>query len=442
MIQVVGSRGDVQPFIALGNELQKYGHRVRIGTHSQFENFVRESGLEFYSIGGDPTQLMAYMVKNPGLIPSMKTLKDGEIQRKRTMVAEMLNGCWESCIEPDTQTGAPFVADAIIANPPSFAHMHCAQALNIPVHIMFTMPWTSTKSFPHPLANLGYATKDPGFDNFLSYHIVEWMTWQGFVIFFLLRSLANKMYKSLGDLINKFRDCLDLEPVPATEGPNLAETLKIPHTYCWSPGLVPKPEDWPAHIDVCGFFFRDPPSYKPPQDLDSFIKRPGPPIVYIGFGSIVIDDPTKTTQLILDAVHSTGVRALISRGWSKLGGDNPNSDHIFYLDDCPHEWLFQHVAAVIHHGGAGTTACGLQNGKPTMIVPFFGEYVPTSPPIFQAKIIQPTLLGQDGSSSRLRPGTCEPQTAQCSEFSRWHIFLPHRRSSLCRKSSRTQDARR
>jgi hypothetical protein len=122
---------------------------------------------------------MAYMVKNPGLLPSLKTLKDGEIQRKRNMIAEMLNGCWNSCIKPDTLTNDPFVADAIIANPPSFAYIHCAQALKIPVHLMFTMPWTSTKAFPHPLANLGYSSSDPGFDNFLSYHIVEWMTWQG-----------------------------------------------------------------------------------------------------------------------------------------------------------------------------------------------------------------------------------------------------------------------
>ena len=85
----------------------------------------------------------------------------------------------------------------------------------------------------------------------------------------------------------------------------------------------------------------------------------------------MIDDPTQMTQRILDAVQISGVRAIVSRGWSKLGGaETPN---VFYLDDCPHEWLFQHVAAVVHHGGAGTTACGLLNGRPTSIVPFFGE---------------------------------------------------------------------
>ncbi|KAJ7220495.1 putative UDP-glucose,sterol transferase [Mycena pura] len=355
VIQIVGSRGDVQPFIALGNELQKYGHRVRLATHNVFEDFVRDSarGLECYPIGGDPEELMSYMVKNPGLIPSMKSLRQGDIQRKRAMVGEMLEGFWRSCIEPDVISGAPFVAEAIIANPPSFAHVHCAQALDIPVHLMFTMPWTSTRAFPHPLANLKYSSADPGVSNYISYGIVEFLAWQG-----------------LGDIINKWRNSIDLESVPHSEGPALAETLKIPFTYCWSPGLVPKPADWASHIDICGFFFREPPSYTPPPDLDAFL-RAGPPPIYIGFGSIVIENPHRMSCILVQAVHATGVRAIISRGWSKL--DGPPLENIFYLSDCPHEWLFQHVAAVVHHGGAGTTACGLLNGKPTAIVPFFGD---------------------------------------------------------------------
>lgn len=181
VIQVVGSRGDVQPFIALGQELLKHGHRVRLATHDVFSDFVRSSGagLDFYPIGGNPSELMAYMVKNPGLIPNMKTIKAGEIKRKRLMVQEMLEGCWRSCVGPDVLTNEPFVADAIIANPPSFAHIHCAQALGIPVHMMFTMPWTSTKAFPHPLANLKNNDGKKGAANYLSYGIVDWLTWQG-----------------------------------------------------------------------------------------------------------------------------------------------------------------------------------------------------------------------------------------------------------------------
>ncbi|KAM0321825.1 hypothetical protein ACHAQA_009922 [Verticillium albo-atrum] len=283
VIQVVGSRGDVQPFVALGNELQRHGHRVRLATHDTFADFVRKSGLEFYPIGGDPTELMAYMVKNPGLMPSMKSLRAGDIQKKRAMMAEMLEGCWRSCIEPDPLSQQP-----------------------------------------------------------------------------------------LGDIINAWRQTLDLEDVPYSEGAGLLDTLQIPFTYCWSPALIPKPLDWPSYIDVCGFFFRDTPQYTPEPDLDEFLRN-GPAPVYIGFGSIVIDDPDKLTATLVEAVKETGVRAIISRGWSKLGANQPADRDIFYLGDCPHEWLFQHVTAVVHHGGAGTTACGLLNGKPTAIVPFFGD---------------------------------------------------------------------
>ena len=89
---------------------------------------------------------------------------------------------------------------------------------------------------------------------------------------------------------------------------------------------------------------------------------------------IVIDDPAGLTTLILQAIKILGIRAIVSRGWSKLGNDS-SDDQVFYLGDSPHEWLFQHVSAVVHHGGAGTTACGLRFGRPTAIVPFFGEYV-------------------------------------------------------------------
>ena len=125
LIQVV-DRGDIQPFVALGAELKRRGHRVRLATHNLFEKFVRDAGLEHYGVGGDPTALMAYMVKNPGLIPSITSLQAGEIGQKRDIVEEMLGGFWEACIRLDNMTGEPFVADTIIANPPSFAHIHCA----------------------------------------------------------------------------------------------------------------------------------------------------------------------------------------------------------------------------------------------------------------------------------------------------------------------------
>jgi hypothetical protein len=155
VIQIIGSRGDIQPFVALGKELKAHGHRVRLATHLAFRDFVNDSGLEFFDIGGDPAELMAFMVKNPGLIPDLKTIRSGAIQKRRREMNQIIHGCWKSCFETGDGTHLhqikedpwgdsvdyrrrSFVADAIIANPPSLAHIHCAQRLGIPLHIMFT----------------------------------------------------------------------------------------------------------------------------------------------------------------------------------------------------------------------------------------------------------------------------------------------------------------
>jgi sterol 3beta-glucosyltransferase len=157
-IQIVGSRGDVQPFIAIGQILSRppYNHRVRLCTHPVFKDFVEENGLEFFSIGGDPSSLMAYMVKNPGLLPGRESWKSGEVGKRRIEFAEILEKCWRSCIEAGNgmeserkgprddidslaeQADRCFIADAIIANPPSYGHIHCAEKLGIPLHMMFT----------------------------------------------------------------------------------------------------------------------------------------------------------------------------------------------------------------------------------------------------------------------------------------------------------------
>ncbi|KAF4951968.1 hypothetical protein FGADI_7084 [Fusarium gaditjirri] len=139
------------------------------------------------------------------------------------------------------------------------------------------------------------------------------------------------------------------------DAPMLTKALKIPFTFCWSPALVPKAIDWEPYIDVCGFFFRDLPQYNPPNDLAQFLQNGPLPVIGI----------------ILDSVKATGARAIVSKGWSALVGSD--QDNVYWIGDCPHEGLFQHFVAVIHHGGAGTTACGLRNGKPTTIVPFFGD---------------------------------------------------------------------
>ncbi|KAK3357606.1 CHIP6 protein [Lasiosphaeria hispida] len=371
VIMVIGSRGDAQPFLKIGKVLkEQYGHRVRIATHPAFRDFVeKDSGLEFFSVGGDPSELMAFMVKNPGMIPTLETVKAGDIGRRRAAMAEMFDGFWRACInatddERDDRNRKmmsekdPFVADAIIANPPSFAHVHCAEALGIPLHLMFTFPYTPTQAFPHPLASIKKSNVDPGYTNFISYPLVEMMVWQG-----------------LGDLINDFRvKTLGLDPVSTLWAPGATYRLHVPFTYMWSPGLVPKPEDWGEEVDISGFVFLDlAASFKCPDPLAKFLDAGEPPI-YIGFGSIVVDDANRFTDMIFEAVKLAGVRALVSKGWGGLGSDSLDvPENIFLLDNVPHDWLFPKVRAVVIHGGAGTTAIALKCGLPTMIVPFFGD---------------------------------------------------------------------
>lgn len=344
---IVGTRGDVQPFIAIGKRLQDYGHRVRLATHSNFRDFVLTAGLEFFALGGDPKILAGYMVKNKGFLPSGPS----EIPVQRNQMKEIIYSLYPACKEPDPESGIPFDAEAIIANPPAYGHTHVAEALKIPIHIFFTMPWTPTSEFPHPLSRV---KQQAGYR--LSYQIVDSLIWLG------IRDMINDLRKKK----------LKLRPVTYLSGSHASES-NVPHGYIWSPHLVPKPKDWGSKVDVVGFCFLDLASnYEPPESLVNWLKAGDKPI-YIGFGSLPVQEPVKMTQIIVEALESTGQRGIINKGWGGLGDLAEPKDFVYLLDNCPHDWLFLHCKAVVHHGGAGTTAAGLKAACPTAIIPFFGD---------------------------------------------------------------------
>lgn len=196
-------------------------------------------------------------------------------------------------------------------------------------------------------------------------------------------------------------------------GSLILESLKIPTNFCWSPTLIPKPKDWGSHIDVTGFNFVERDStYEPPADLKAFLAAGKAP-VYIGwvadlpgsesladplppcrFGSVPLTNSAEMTRIIFSAVKAAKVRALVSAGWAKLGEGVDVPEDVLILGNVPHEWLFQYVKATVHHGGAGTTAIAVREGRPSLIgesrlqtsgdrsaeltslslvVPFFGE---------------------------------------------------------------------
>ncbi|XP_071717488.1 sterol 3-beta-glucosyltransferase UGT80A2-like [Rutidosis leptorrhynchoides] len=344
---IVGTRGDVQPFVAIGKRLQEYGHRVRLATHSNFKEFVKASGLEFFPLGGDPKVLAGYMVKNKGFLPS----EPSEIQIQRRQIKDIVFSLPPACTSNDLDTNVPFNVDAIIANPPAYGHTHVAEALKVPLHIFFTMPWTPTSEFPHPLSRVWQPVA-----NRLSYQIVDALIWMG-----------------MRDIINEFRKKkLKLRPVTYLSG-SYTSPPDLPYGYIWSPHLVPKPKDWGPNIDVVGFCFLDLAStYVPPDSLVKWLENGKKPI-YIGFGSLPVQDPDGMTEIIVKALEITQQRGIINKGWGGLGNLAKSKDFVFLLDNVPHDWLFLQCAAVVHHGGAGTTAAGLKAACPTTVVPFFGD---------------------------------------------------------------------
>lgn len=359
VLLVVGTRGDIQPFLPIAHHLEQHGHRVRLATHEEFRDFVEGDGIEFFPLAADPRELIAYMVQTGGrIIPTKISQLRNDLPRKREMISEILGSTWQACIGPNPKdpTDNDFLADAVIANPPCFGHIHVAEALHVPLHMIFTMPWTPTTAFPHPLANLGTGTGG-AVENWLSFLTIDFLTWAG-----------------SADLVNRFReDTLGIEPILLGEGgSSLLHDNEVPTTYLWSPSFVAKPPDWNESIEIAGFCFLDQAtSYEPPRELSAFLEGGARPF-YIGFGSCVIESPNETTKLISKAVEESGIRAILSRGWAGLGRGIDSND-ILVVDDLPHDWLFPHLAGICHHGGAGTVAAGLRAGLPTIVVPFFGD---------------------------------------------------------------------
>ncbi|KAK9110509.1 hypothetical protein Sjap_018569 [Stephania japonica] len=342
--------------------------------------FVMSAGIDFYPLGGDPKVLAGYMVRNKGFLPS----GPGEIFVQRKQLKAIIDSLLPACTEPDLDSGAQFRAQAIIANPPSLGHAHIAEALGIPLHIFFTMPWTSTREFPHPLARVSTSA---GYK--LSYLIVELLIWWG------VRGLINDFRKKK----------LKLSPI-AYVSTYRGSISHLPTGYLWSPHLVAKPSDWGILVDVVGFCFLNlGAKYEPRKELFEWIQQ-GPKPIYIGFGSMPLEDTENTMHIILESLKDTGQRGIIDRGWGDLGMFLKASDNIFLIEDCPHDWLFPQCAAVVHHGGAGTTATGLRAGCPTTIVPFFGDQFFWGDRIYERELGPPPIpiskLSVEGLTNAIR----------------------------------------
>ncbi|ODQ57368.1 glycosyltransferase family 1 protein, partial [Wickerhamomyces anomalus NRRL Y-366-8] len=343
----IGSRGDVQPYIALGLGLKAEGHVVRIVTHKEFEDWIVKHGLEFKEIAGNPTELMSLMVShgsmNVGLIKEASS-------KFRGWITELLSSSWEAC--QDT--------DILIESPSAMAGIHIAEALNIPYFRAFTMPWTRTRAYPH--AFIVPEQKKGGSYNYLTHVLFENVFWKG-----------------ISGQVNKWRkETLNL---PKTNLDMLQQN-KVPFLYNISPTVFPPPVDFNDWIKVTGYWFlNEAITYSPPQELLDFINQARideKKLVYIGFGSIVVSNPKELTQAVVDAVLDADVRCILNKGWSeRLGGSSQIEIElpyeVFNAGSLPHDWLFPQIDAAVHHGGSGTTGATLRAGLPTIIKPFFAD---------------------------------------------------------------------
>jgi sterol 3beta-glucosyltransferase len=346
-LMTIGSRGDVQPYIALGLGLKADGHEVKIATHKEFGDWITGHGLGFSEIAGNPTELMALMVSHGSMNVGLVREASGKF---RGWISELLETTWHACQG----------TEILIESPSTMAGIHIAEALGIPYFRAFTMPWTRTRAYPH--AFIVPDEKKGGSYNYLTHVLFENVFWRG-----------------ISGQVNKWRQ--ETLHLPKTNLDRLKQN-NVPFMYNVSPTVLPPPVDFSDWVKVTGYWFLNEAStYRPSKDLLEFIKKAkedGKKLVYIGFGSIVVSNPKEMTQAIVDSVVEADVRCILNKGWSeRLGGSSKIEvelpPEIYNAGSLPHDWLFPQIDAAVHHGGSGTTGATLKAGLPTIIKPFFGD---------------------------------------------------------------------
>jgi sterol 3beta-glucosyltransferase len=345
----IGSRGDVQPYIALCKGLLAEGHKPRIATHSEFKVWIESYGIQFEPVAGDPAELMRLCIENGMFTYSFLKEASGKF---RAWIDELLTSGWKACQN----------SDILIESPSAMGGIHIAEALGIPYFRAFSMPWTRTRAYPHAFAVPEH--KMGGAYNYITYVMFD-----------------NVFWKAVAGQVNRWRkrelglQATNLEKMQ----PN-----KVPFLYNFSPSVVIPPLDYSDWIRVTGYWFLDEgTAWTPPKELSDFIKKArddGKKLVYVGFGSIVVQDSAAMTNTIIKSILKADVRCILAKGWSdRLDKKDANEvevplpPEILSIKSAPHDWLFKQIDAAAHHGGAGTTGASLRAGVPTIIKPFFGD---------------------------------------------------------------------
>lgn len=339
LISTFGTRGDIQPFIALGKALKAAGFTVAICTAEGFKPMVEAHGLRYAFMGNE---LLALTQTALGRKVNVIKL----IQQMYSAMRSNLSDEWHSA--------QAFAPDLMIYHPKMLGSYHIAEKLKIPRMIALPLPfYTPTSAFPNPV--FARVRLGKSFNRF-SYTFMSLLPvmFSGLTNRFRTQSLGLPRRHRFADLLTD------------------ASGQPVPVLYPYSPHVLEVPSDYPPHVHVTGYWFLDQgKAWQPPVELLRFLEAGAPP-VYIGFGSMGGAAGTQRAHLVLDALAATGQRGILVSGWGGIAvGEVPKNALV--IDDVPHDWLFPQVAAVVHHGGAGTTGAGLRAGKATIICPFLGD---------------------------------------------------------------------
>ncbi|MGE0766821.1 MAG: glycosyltransferase [Hyphomicrobiaceae bacterium] len=338
-IQTLGTRGDVQPYIALAIALMRRGHTVQLAAPVQFEGFATTCGVPFAALPGEFLALLdtpegkAAVAGGKGFSAGFKLLK-----HVRPLMRSLLDEEWHAV--------RSFAPDMVIYHPKSIASPHMAEKLGKPGILASPLPgFTPTTAFASPL--LPFRSLGPF--NRASHMLAI----KGAGLLF-------------GKLIKDWRASTLGLSRRRESGRAPAATI-----YAYSRHVVPIPSDWGDDVLVSGYWFLDSALWAPPAPLQAFLDAGDPP-VYVGFGSMPGVDAGHMTAVIIEALGRCGRRGLFATGRGGLRAEHV-PPHIHLIEQAPHDILLPRVSATIHHGGAGTTGASARAGKPMAICPFFGD---------------------------------------------------------------------
>jgi len=340
----IGSVGDVQPYLALAVGLRNEGYNVRFAANLNFASLAAEYDLDFFPIQMDSLKFVQNReaqswLESDSILNLIRNTERVIRPMLDKILVDVLNACRGSDVIIYHSYALPFVH-------------YFGKHLNIPC-IPASLHPMPNRAHPAILSNIRRSPSKTF--NLLTHLLVHQISWQVFW------PVVRKFWKEKGDIsfISPYRQILK-EKQPVLCG--------------YSPTVLPRPADLPDHVIITGYWFLEaPPKWQPDPDLTTFLSSDSPPI-YIGFGSMGNPANNKdTVNIVLQALAETGQRAVLAAGWSGLGLGQRLPSNVFLLKSVPHKWLLPQMAAIVHHGGAGTTGTALSTGVPSIVIPHFGD---------------------------------------------------------------------